>query len=144
LGCFSSELPQNRQDDDLVRVLKKNTPSKLALIGLRPVLLGPYTLGRTWAPVRFPQDFATTLVFALAAAWEVDLDKCDGVGCRDLLRAPKKMKGRFLLRELALSIPIFGDPVRLPDRNFGFPRITWNSRTYARSLLVFLRSLSPQ
>ena len=56
----------------------------------------------------------------------------------------KKMKGRFLLRDLALSIPIFGDPVRRPNHNFGFPRITWDLRTYARMLLALLRSLPPQ
>lgn len=59
-------------------------------------------------------------------------------------RKTKKMKGRFLLRDLALSIPIFGDPVRLPDHNFCFPRITQDSRTCVRALLAFLRSLSPQ
>ena len=56
----------------------------------------------------------------------------------------KKMKGRFLLRDLALSIPIFGDPVRRPNHNFGFLRITWDLRTYARMLLALLRSLPPQ
>jgi hypothetical protein len=48
------------------------------------------------------------------------------------------MKGRFLLRDLALSIPIFGDPVRLPDHNFGFLRITWDLRTCARSPVALL------
>ena len=56
----------------------------------------------------------------------------------------QKKKGRFLLRDFALPVPIFGDPVRFPDHNFRFPRITQDSRTYARALLALLRSLSPQ
>jgi hypothetical protein len=56
----------------------------------------------------------------------------------------QKTRGRFLLRDLALSVPIFGDPVRLPDHNFGSPRITRHSRTHARAFLALLRSLSPQ
>ena len=32
-----------------------------------------------------------------------------------------KAKGRFLLRDLALSVPIFGDPGRLPDHNSCIP-----------------------
>ena len=56
----------------------------------------------------------------------------------------QKKKGRFLLRDLALPVPIFGDPVRRPDHNFRFPRITRHSRTCVRALLALLRSLSPQ
>jgi hypothetical protein len=33
---------------------------------------------------------------------------------------PTKAKGRFLLRDLAPSVPIFGDPVLVPDHNASY------------------------
>jgi hypothetical protein len=40
------------------------------------------------------------------------------------------------LRDLALSVPIFGDPVRLPDHNFALPEsLVTHELTLARSLL---------
>jgi hypothetical protein len=42
-------------------------------------------------------------------------------------------RGRFLLRDLALSFPIFGDPVRVPDHNACYPRIARHPRATARA-----------
>jgi hypothetical protein len=39
-----------------------------------------------------------------------------------------KAKGRFLLRDLALSVPIFRDPVLVPDHNACYPGIVWHPR----------------
>jgi hypothetical protein len=39
-----------------------------------------------------------------------------------------KAKGRILLRDLALSVPIFRDPVLVPDHNACYPGIAWHPR----------------
>jgi hypothetical protein len=49
-----------------------------------------------------------------------------------------KAKGRTLLRELALSAPIFRDLVRVPDHNVCHPGIIRYSRTYVRIYLTLL------
>jgi hypothetical protein len=43
-----------------------------------------------------------------------------------------KAKGRFLSRDLALSIPTFRDPVRVPDHNACYPGIIRRPRATAR------------
>src|SRR5580704_12120791 len=55
-----------------------------------------------------------------------------------------KAKGRFLSRDLALSVPIFGDPDRPPDHNVCYPEITQHPRAVARVSLALPRSHSPQ
>jgi hypothetical protein len=45
----------------------------------------------------------------------------------------KKAKGRFLLRDLALSVPIFGDPVLVPDHNACHPGIVRHPRATTRA-----------
>jgi len=45
----------------------------------------------------------------------------------------QKAKGRFLLRDLALSVPIFGDPVLVPDHNACHPGIVRHPRATARA-----------
>jgi hypothetical protein len=44
-----------------------------------------------------------------------------------------KAKGRFLLRDLALSAPIFRDLVRVPDHSAYYPRIARHPRATARA-----------
>jgi hypothetical protein len=58
--------------------------------------------------------------------------------------APTKAKGRFLSRDLALSVPIFGDPVLVPDHNACYPGIIRHPRAEARVFLTLLRSHSLQ
>jgi len=48
------------------------------------------------------------------------------------LREAHKAKGRFLLRDLALSVPIFGDPVLVPDHSACHPEIAQHPRATAR------------
>jgi hypothetical protein len=48
-------------------------------------------------------------------------------------RRGAKARGRFLLRDLALSFPIFRDPVRVPDHNACYPRIARHPRATARA-----------
>jgi hypothetical protein len=46
--------------------------------------------------------------------------------------ARTKTRGRFLLRDLAPSVPIFGDPVRVPDHNSCYPGIARHPQATAR------------
>ena len=48
-------------------------------------------------------------------------------------RRGAKARGRFLLRDLALSFPIFRDPVRVPDHNACYPGIARHPRATARA-----------
>jgi hypothetical protein len=52
--------------------------------------------------------------------------------------APTKARGRFLLRDLAPSVPIFGDPVLVPDHDACHPGITRQPRAEARVHLTLL------
>jgi hypothetical protein len=54
------------------------------------------------------------------------------------LRDAQKAKGRFLLRDLAPSVPIFGDPVLVPDHNACHPGIIQHPRAEARVYLNLL------
>jgi len=90
------------------------------------------------APANLPHHFPERMRGVSAQA------RCRSNAHTHVTTTNTKNEGAISLASHRPPIPIFGDPVRLPDHNFGSPRITRHSRTHARVFLALLRSLLPQ